>query len=155
MKSEKNASSPKKGFWKKTGIGIGQAIGIDTIQDGAKFIVHNGRAILTPVRSNRVENFNEAMVRLGVQDEDIKKNYINFVRSFWISFFFAVVCLAYGFNMAFHSQIIGALACLSITTLCLSNCFRFSFRAFQIKHKKLCSANEWFARKSEWFPEFK
>ena len=58
-------------------------------------------------------------------------------------------------DLFMDNNIMGGIATLSILCICLANSFRFSFRAFQIKHQKLCTVKEWFDRGNEWFPSFK
>jgi len=106
------------------------------------------------LKNAKVETFEAAQNRLMVTEGEILQVYKNYVISFYISFFCACVCfVGFLYYAFFMTSIIPALSMMAIFTLCIINAFRFSFRAFQIKHKKLCSVNEWWESASDWFPK--
>lgn len=101
------------------------------------------------------ESFLDAKKRLNVSELDIIKNYKNQVYSFYISLGFSLLCfMGTIYNLFILLNIIQSLSMLAIMLISLANCFRFSFRAFQIKHQKLCSIKEWWERSTEWIPKF-
>jgi hypothetical protein len=76
------------------------------------------------------------------------------VYGFYTSLFFTLMCFSgILYNLFIQKSILSALTMSAILSLCLANCFKFSFRAFQIRHQKLCSAKEWWDRAGEWFPK--
>lgn len=108
------------------------------------------------LKNTKTETFNDAKKRLNVNDVELIKVYKNYVYSFYISLAFGIICFTLLMKYLFiDNNIMGGIATLSILCICLANSFRFSFRAFQIKHQKLCTVKEWFDRGNEWFPSFK
>ncbi|MCW5156329.1 hypothetical protein [Burkholderia cenocepacia] len=106
------------------------------------------------IRNSRQETFQEAMTRLGLTEIDLIQNYRSNAFIFYISLFFTATCfLGATYYLFVKHNLLPALAMLSIMLLCLANSFKYSFRAFQIKHRKLCSVKEWWIRENEWFPK--
>ncbi|MBY4717569.1 hypothetical protein [Ralstonia mannitolilytica] len=108
------------------------------------------------IRNARQETFQEAKARLGLTEIDLIQNYRSNAFIFYISLFFTATCF-FGatYYLFVKHNLLSALAMLSIMLLCLANSFKYSFRAFQIKHRKLCSVKEWWIRENEWFPKIK
>jgi hypothetical protein len=108
------------------------------------------------IKNSRKETFKEAMQRQGVNDIDLVKVYHNYALIFYASIGFSLFCLLFTFYKLFiKSDVFSAFSMVVIMSFCLANAFKFSFRAFQIKHQKLCSVNEWWNRSDEWFPKIK
>lgn len=146
-------------FLKNTGKNtVGKMVGFEAIKDGAIYIKTTSKHLLNPkeaIKNARVETFEQAVSRLGVSDEDLKKNHNNFTTTFWVSFMFAMFCLYNIFNYGLGGHFIPSLASLSIMLVCLANCFKYSFRAFQIRHRNLCPTSVFLQRANEWFPTYK
>ena len=146
-------------LWKNTGKNtVSKMVGFEAIKDGATYIKTTSKHLLNPkeaIKNARVETFEQAVSRLGVSDEDLKKNHNNFTTTFWVSFVFAMFCLYNIFNYGIGGHLLSALASFSIMLVCLANCFKYSFRAFQIRHRNLCSAKVFLNRFNEWFPTYK
>lgn len=104
------------------------------------------------IANARHESFKEAMKRLGVNEDDLKMNYRNFAWLCYISLGFAVFLLTLATYSFMHASLLQALAGLSIATFCLASAFKYSFRAFQIKHQNLCDVKTWYGRKHDWLP---
>jgi intracellular multiplication protein IcmV len=100
----------------------------------------------------RIEKFTEAVKRLGVTEDDLKNNYKNFAWLCWISLSFAVFSLSIGIFFTFHASLLQGVAMVSIAAFSLANAFKFSYRAFQIRHQKLCGVKPWLQRSKEWLP---
>lgn len=113
--------------------------------------------ILSPketIKHARQETFQEAKIRLGVSDFDLIQNYRNYAYICYISLFFTAICfIGTLYNLFVKHSLFSAIVMLSIMSLCLANSFKYSFRAFQIKHQKLCSVKEWWERATEWLPK--
>lgn len=106
------------------------------------------------LKNAKVETFEDAKRRLKVTEGEINQVYKNYAISFYISLAFAFICfIGFIYYAFFMQQIIASLSTAAILCVCAINAFKFSFRAFQIKHKKLCSVNDWWERSYEWFPK--
>lgn len=132
-------------------------VGAEDIKNSSSHIIKTAKVLLNPnhaIKNAKKETFLQAKERLNVTDIDIIRNYKNMVYGFYISFGFSILCLLGVLHSLFiRMSIFSAFSMLAIMGVCLANSFRFSFRAFQIKHQKLCSAKEWWDRASEWFPK--
>ncbi len=145
----------KAGSVKDTGKKV---IGTDDIKNNAVFIKDMATKLLNPkeaIKNARKETFLEAQKRLNITDIDIIKNYKNNVYSFYISLAFGLVCVGLLVSNLVNFNFMGILTSSSILAVCLAHSFKFSFRAFQLKHQKLCSVKDWASRSSEWFPSIK
>ncbi|MGU4699161.1 hypothetical protein K6L09_21060 [Burkholderia cepacia] len=127
------------------------------VRDTGKDIKHMWVKVLSPkeaIKNARQETFQEAMANLGLTEIDLIQNYRVHAYIFYISIFFTAICfLGATYYLFVKHNLFPAVAMLSIMSLCLANSFKFSFRAFQIKHRKLCSVREWWIRENEWFPK--
>lgn len=132
-------------------------VGTEEIKESFDQVKDMASVVLSPkklIENAKTESFVDARKRLNVTDQTLLQNYKNFVYCFYISLFFSVLCFFYLiYNLFINQAIVSSLATLSILMLCAVNCFKFSFRAFQIKHQKLCSVKEWWNRANEWFPK--
>ena len=146
-------------FWKNTGKNtVSKMVGFGAIKDGADYIKATSKHLLNPkeaIKNARVETFEQAVLRLGVNNDDLKKNYNNFTTTFWVSFVFGLICFANIVSYGLDGKVLSTLASLSIMFVCLANCFKYSFRAFQIRHRNLCAPSLFLQHKSEWFPTYK
>lgn len=102
------------------------------------------------------KTFHETVLEQGLTQSDLNQIYFNYAISFYISAFFAILCLSSGAYSAFvNASFIGFLLGLSIFTVCLASMFRFSFNAFKIRHQKFCSVQDWWNNSNQWFPKLK
>lgn len=146
----KNKGTDSKEYVKKT-------INYEEVKETGGNIKEMASTLLSPkemLRNAKRETFQEAKMRLGVTDLDLKQNYKNYSYIFYISIIFSLICFLFSLYYLFIERtLMGALAMIAIMLLCLANSFKFSFRAFQIKHQKLCSVKDWWDRANEWFPK--
>jgi hypothetical protein len=130
-------------------------VGYETTKKFAADTKEIAVTVLNPkktIAQARNETFKEAKRRLKVTEEDLKANYKNFAWLCLMSLGFALFLLVIAISSIVHAQLFQALTCMSITAYCLANAFKFSFRAFQIKHQKLCGVKTWLHSKSDWLP---
>lgn len=135
-----------------------KVVGAENIQETAEEIKEMAQTVLSPkkqLEKAKTESFQDAKVRLRLTDTDIIQVYKNYVYCFYIALLFSGI--SFGFllyNLFINKQIFTSFGILAVMALCVANCFKFSFRAFQIKHQKLCSVKEWYERVNEWLPPF-
>ena len=131
--------------------------GYEQIEESAKEIKGMAATILSPaeqIRNAKKETFTQAMRRQSVDEAQLIQNYKNFSYIFYISLAFSLLSFILAlYKLFLQSSIIAAIPLIAVMFLCLANAFKYSFRAFQIKHQKLCSVQEWWNRSSEWFPK--
>lgn len=133
--------------------------GYEQIEENAKEIKGMAQTVLTPsehIKNAKKESFNKAMQRLSVNELQLIQNYRNFAYIVYISLTFSLICfLAVLYKLFIVRSIMDAIPVLAIMLFCLANSFKYSFRAFQIKHQRLCSVQEWWNRSGEWIPIIK
>ncbi len=130
-------------------------IAAEEIKKNASYISDMAKILFNPKESlkhAKKETFLDAQKRLNISQSDLIKVYKNNVYSFYISVFFSIVCLFLVFLNILNFNILGLTSSFSILLICLVQCFKFSFRAFQIRHQKLCPVSDWTKRPGEWFP---
>lgn len=155
MNNTKKAVSLIKRTWVETGKDTtSKILGFKAIKEGADFISESVSRLANPKKYARVETFEQAVERLGVNDDDLKQNRYNFILSFYISIFFVLVCFGMvNYNFFIASYLLGGLASFSIMLVICANAFKFSFRAYQIKKRRLGGLAEFYKTPNEWFPK--
>lgn len=148
----------KQWFGKRSSSLTGTAKKLTGYEDTKKFSTETkeiASTLLSPkktIANARKESFKEAMIRLGVNEEDLKMNYRNFAWLCWISLGFAVFLISLSTYCVAQGSLLQGLAGLSIASFCLASAFKYSFRAFQIRHQNLCGVKTWYESKPEWLP---
>ena len=133
-----------------------KVVGVENIKETTDEIKNLGLKYLTPyktIKNAKQETFEEAMKRLSVSEIDLLKNYKNFAIAFYVSLLFALISfIGFGYYSFFEQKIIASLSMVAMWLLFMVNAFKFSFRAFQIKHRSLCSVRDWWEKADDWFP---
>lgn len=131
--------------------------GYEQIEENAKEIKSMAQVILSPndqIKNAHKETFTTALKRMNVNEKQLIINYRNFTYICYISLAFTLLCFLFAlYKLIIEQNIVGFLPVFAIMLLCLANAFKYSFRAFQIKHQKLCSVSDWWKRSREWFPK--
>jgi intracellular multiplication protein IcmV len=103
------------------------------------------KTLFVPAKPQRTETFEEAMVRFNVTEDELKEKQNVFLTYAYGFVLFAVCSFVIGFFLLIHHKtVLGWLLALAVTTLFLSQAFRYHFWYFQIKNRKLgCTFKEW------------
>lgn len=140
---------------KKSGV-IRSVLGSDMISETHTVIKDMAQSAISPkkmIANSKDETYDEAIERLQVDSIEVYKVYKNHVILLYFSLFFSIICFLGCLSSLFISKnIMVAASFVAIMLICLANSFRFSFRAYQIRNKKLCDVREWWDNASEWFP---
>lgn len=98
------------------------------------------------------ETFEEARIRANLSDSDIADIKKNLTITSWMFASFGVFCFIQAmYFLIFKHSISSAIPSSVFTVFFSLACFKFSFRVYQLKIKKLCSANE-FLNSGEFIP---
>jgi hypothetical protein len=127
----------------------------DTIKGFAQDTAEIAGKVLSPkeaIKNARTETFAEAQKRQGVNDVDLMLIYKNFAWITVISLGFSILCFTLATYFLFHGNFMQGLAGIAFMLYSLAQAFKYSFRAYQIKHKNLCSVQRWWDSASEWIP---
>lgn len=130
--------------------------GWDSVYSGYKFIegmtVTLWRATRKDYYKPSHESFAEAYARHGLDEKTFKKIYRNFVLNCWISGAFALFGMGLTAYNAGAGEHLTAIYGIAFTGLCLANAFRYSYRAFQLRHREFLSVSDWKNAPQEWIP---
>lgn len=142
----------------KEGI-VSRVLSVNQIKENHKQISSMATSLfnIKKIKENaKNETFEDAVDRLHVTKSELKQNYKNLVYSLYASIFFMIICFLGVISSLFvQKDILNAITFLVVMFICVAQSFRFSFRAFQIKKKKLCTPKEWWDSASEWIPKLK
>jgi len=103
------------------------------------------KALFTKSVPRQEETFEQAMERLGLTEEDVKKTASTY-RLYAFFFLFLSACIfVYGFYLLFTTlSLAGCLLAMAATSVCLAQAFRFDFWAYQMRVRKLgVTLTEW------------
>lgn len=101
--------------------------------------------LFSPAKATRIETFEQAMERLKVSNNDLKETEASYRAFSWVFAVLAGLMALFGFYaLLHHGSLPSLILSLAMTALFAAQGFRFSFWAFQIKHRKLgCTFEEW------------
>ena len=133
-----------------------QLLSWDTIVKSSRDIKEMSKQVLSPtqqIENAKVEKFEDAVQRLKLSDIDILKVYRNYVICFYLSVLFFISGMA-GLFYAIYAQgeVIHILVIFSILFFIFTNIFKFSFRSYQIRYRKLYPVSKWWKESQFWFP---
>jgi intracellular multiplication protein IcmV len=150
-----NVNVKKKGVFRKIIKGSGKALkpfvnfpswmGWKQISQTGQGIKGLATSIFSRPESKRVETFEEAIARLGLDEETIQRRSRGFLKSALIYLLFALGIFAYTvFLMITTSYILAILFSLVLSLFILTLAFRQHFWYFQMKVRRLgCSFEDW------------
>lgn len=117
-------------------------------------IVSDAKKSLNPfaVKKGREESFENAMLRMGLNEENIKNAYFNHQLRFYIGLLIFIIAIVVLIKMLIIGNIFALGPAIACMALCGSQMFDGSFRTYQIRRRQLVSVSEWFNDKKEWWP---
>ena len=99
----------------------------------------------------REETFEQAVSRFRCSESEIAQAFKMCRVNFYVNAALAIALFIYACSMLFFAQTaFPAVACVAILLMNLALMFKYSFRAYQIKHRKLCPVSEWLQNSREW-----
>ncbi|MCP4161584.1 MAG: hypothetical protein GY820_41310 [Gammaproteobacteria bacterium] len=103
----------------------------------------------------RVETYEQAKYRLGVSESDIDKNYR-------MAFYMAYMCFGFlnffvilGILNLIDKNIMSGLMFLSFSCIHFANTVNYSFRAYRMKIRELCSFSKFMNDRANWIPTYR
>lgn len=104
------------------------------------------------LQPGRVETFAQAMDRLDVNSKDLPLIHNQILLQVYLTLSLAVIALCIGLQFFVRGVWVSGILSFIIGLTCLANFSQSSIRAYQVRHKKLGAANEWFSNPGEWLP---
>ena len=97
-----------------------------------------------PEQAKFHETFQEAMIRLGLTEEDLKKRHSEFTRLFILFVIIGLGIIGYAVYMAYLGHFGACLISFCLAGFSFAQAFKWHFWLFQIRHRKLgCTIKEW------------
>lgn len=125
-------------------VNVPQWMALDELKFHGRNVYHIARSAFTPQQPERHESFEEAVARMHLTEQDIKKRQQYF---FWMSMCYLAVALvlgAYVVYLLWHHHIVAAMLATLLTLLTLALMYRESFYQMQMKRRKLgCTFKDW------------
>lgn len=113
-------------------------MGYRTLVDNGKNIFESTKRMFTPIpTAESTETFKQAMSRLRLTEEDIKKQEKSFFILFIFWFTAAVLLFFYAIQVFMHGGFMGGLLGLALVFFALTLTFRYHFWYYQIKTRTL------------------
>ena len=133
----------RKGFFKRN-FNISQWSDYKRIKNSTNYLGGAVRRYFVPKKTQYSENFNEAVQRLGLSEEDLAIKAAALFKLSMVMLIISLCIFAY-FVLQFFSGTWRSILISGVVMLFpLVLAFRYHFLHFQIKHRKLgCSFYEW------------
>jgi len=96
------------------------------------------------------ETFDEAIYRLGLNEEDLEERYSSFIQQCLMFLFFAIVIFSYAGYLIFKGHPLSGIVTFLMSVMLMVLGLRSHFWAFQISQRKLgCTWSEWLNGKAQ------
>lgn len=130
---------------RKTFLNPSGWLDIDTLRAQNRTLLDSLKALFIPPTPDREETFEEACVRLNINEADVQEMIKNYRFYAFLYLFFAILAIAYTiYLLIYHRTWTGLLLGFATAALFLSQTFRFDFWAFQLKSRRLgVTFEEW------------
>ena len=120
-------------------------MGVKQIKAAGANIKDTAKSLLDQPKSTRTETFEQAVARLGLDEQTLKQRQQTFLR---MAMFYAAIALGlfgYAIYLLVGANFLAGIMSLVLSLLALTLAFRQHFWYFQIKQRKLgCTVKEWF-----------
>lgn len=120
-------------------------MGLKQLSSSGKGIKDTAKSLLQQSKSTRKETFEEAVARLGLNEQVLKQRQQVFLRMAMAYGAMALSLFGYSVYLLVTMHIAAGFMTLVLTVLALTLAFRQHFWYFEIKQRKLgCTVKEWF-----------
>lgn len=134
----------KRVFTSMVNIRVDQWLGYSAIKDSIGQIKSTVQPSFTVEHAEQQEDFDAAIDRLHLTQEDLASREREFTKLFCIYLLAAIALFGYSIYLFVRGNWGGGLMTLGITLYPINLAFKFHFWLFQIKNKKLgCSLKDW------------
>lgn len=143
-KESTSAKPQKPSLWARSKRSVGTWFNADEVKKSSFFVKDSFRRLFIIQKPTHNENFNTAIERLNLSEEDVIERQKNFHRLAGLMFLFAFICLIYTIYLLYSAYFDGGALALIVTLLCFASACRYHFWYFQVKNRKLgCTLKEW------------
>ena len=114
---------------KMVDVRVDKWISLDHIKDSTKQLYSIVKSVMIPARARYSETFEEALIRLNLNEQDILERKHEFTRLLTFFIVLAFLVMAYGLYLSFLGTFLPALITFCLSFYCLTQAFRFHFLA--------------------------
>lgn len=126
----------RKGFFRSM-VDIPTWMGFDSIKSGGEGIANTFSSLRNAPEPQRIETFEEAMTRLGLDENSLKKRRRECLYSAWAYLACAVALLIYAGYLLIHVHLISVLIALILAAIAGVFSYKEAFWYFQMTVRKL------------------
>ena len=114
-------------------------------KQNVKYITTRAKELFSVEQANRTEEFEEAMRRLKITDEQLEDTDRYYSKLVYLFVLMAIILLVYAFYQIFiYKSLLSTIMVFSLSIYSLVHAFRYHFWRFQLRSKKLgCSLQDW------------
>lgn len=117
----------------------------DRTKSGTNWLVETINKLFVPQQQTAEENFDEAMVRLKINEEDLENRKKSLLNVAILMAVFAFLIFLYAVYQLIYLNIAATILSFVVMGIALVLAFRYHFWYYQLKVRKLgCSIQEWF-----------
>ncbi len=132
-----------------SGLSPKRWVGLDQIKENAGTVKNIAKAVLKPGSGDqdeiKQETFEQALVRLNITEEDLKKRMESSKYIVWFCSGLSLSIFIYMFYLWSQGQIVSGVVCFMLSFVLGAYAFREHFNLFQMKQRRLgCSIREWY-----------
>ncbi|MBT4963833.1 MAG: hypothetical protein HOI53_05285 [Francisellaceae bacterium] len=122
-----------------------QWFGFSDHKRNTKYITTRAKELFSVEQANRTEEFEEAMRRLNISDEQLQSTDRYYSKLVYLFVTMATILLAYAFYQIFiYKSLLSTIMVFSLSLYSLVFAFRYHFWRFQLRSRKLgCSFRDW------------
>lgn len=137
--------SKRPGFFRSM-VNFPAWMGLDSIKEDAKGISQTFESLKNISLSKRVETFEEAMIRLSLDEESLKKRRRQCFYAIWLYMAVVAVLFIYAFHLLYNGHHYAALIAVILSAIAGLYSYREGFLYFQMTIRKLgCTHKEFLA----------
>ena len=134
----------RKGFFRSM-VDFSTWMGTDSIKANGQAIGTIFERVRNYTPSGRVETFDEAMKRLGLDEEALNKRKRQCLLSGWLFVAFSLSLFVYSFSLLLHDHLVSFFIAFLLALIAGLTAYREGFWYYQMTKRKLgCSHKEFF-----------
>ena len=120
-------------------------MGYQEVKQGYQTLAHAFSDLLQVTPTDRRETFDEAVIRLNLNELKLKQQAKNFFRMLVVCLLIFIFMLTLSLYWLFTGGFFGGVVTLLFSFVALANAIRYHFWIYQINKRKLgCSLQQWF-----------
>ncbi len=122
-------------------------IDFDRMKSFTTYLTNGFRKMFIPQEEGSGESFEEAMVRMNLNEKDLQSRQTALYRLSWFMCLAAILIFAYAVYHLVSGSYRATIISFAVMLIALALAFRYHFWYFQIKERKLgCTLKDWYRK---------